>query len=127
MSPADLVYELSGQPAALNQAISITGYSGRIVVGSWYGTKRAEIDLGGSFHRNRIELLSSQVSSLAPALQGRWDKSRRMDLVLEMLKAVNLAPLVTRQMPIASATEAYRLLDQTPEEAIQVILTYPQK
>jgi 2-desacetyl-2-hydroxyethyl bacteriochlorophyllide A dehydrogenase len=124
--PADLVYELSGQPATLNQAIGITGYSGRIVVGSWYGTKRAEIDLGGSFHRNRIELISSQVSSLAPALQGRWDKSRRMNLALETLGAVNLAPLITQQIPIARATEAYRLLDRSLEKTIQVILTYPQ-
>ena len=65
---ADLTYELSGAPAALDQAIRITGFSGRVVIGSWYGTKRASLDLGGRFHRSRIRLISSQVSSLSPEL-----------------------------------------------------------
>jgi len=37
----DLTYELSGNPAALNQAIAVTGFDGRVVIGSWYGQKRA--------------------------------------------------------------------------------------
>jgi 2-desacetyl-2-hydroxyethyl bacteriochlorophyllide A dehydrogenase len=64
---ADLVFELSGIPEVLNQAIDITGYSGRIVIASWYGKKRAEIDLGGRFHRNRIHLISSQVRCFVKA------------------------------------------------------------
>jgi 2-desacetyl-2-hydroxyethyl bacteriochlorophyllide A dehydrogenase len=51
----DLVFELSGSPAALNQAIDVAGYAGRVVIGSWYGKKRASLDLGGQFHRNRIQ------------------------------------------------------------------------
>jgi 2-desacetyl-2-hydroxyethyl bacteriochlorophyllide A dehydrogenase len=71
---ADLAIELSGNPAALDLAISITGYDGRIVVGSWYGRKGATLDLGGRFHRNHIQLTSSQVSRLPPTLRGRWTK-----------------------------------------------------
>jgi len=44
---ADLVFELSGNPAALNQALAIAGPGARIVIGSWYGAKKAELDLGG--------------------------------------------------------------------------------
>jgi len=47
----DLTFELSGSPSALNTAIALTDFSGRVVIGSWYGQKRAEIDLGGAFHR----------------------------------------------------------------------------
>ncbi|MCJ7819078.1 MAG: zinc-binding alcohol dehydrogenase, partial [Syntrophales bacterium] len=32
---ADLCYEISGNPAALDQAIAATGFSGRVVIGSW--------------------------------------------------------------------------------------------
>ncbi|MCX7706665.1 MAG: oxidoreductase, partial [Anaerolineae bacterium] len=32
---ADLVYELSGNPAALDDAIALAGFNGRIVIGSW--------------------------------------------------------------------------------------------
>ena len=51
---ADLTYEVSGNPEALNQAIAITGFNGRVVIGSWYGRKRSDLDLGGRFHRSRL-------------------------------------------------------------------------
>jgi threonine dehydrogenase-like Zn-dependent dehydrogenase len=35
----DLTMELTGNPSALNQAIALTAFSGRVVMGSWYGTK----------------------------------------------------------------------------------------
>ncbi len=35
---ADLVFEVSGQPEALNLAINLSGYTSR-VIGSWYGSK----------------------------------------------------------------------------------------
>ena len=123
--PADLVFELSGAPEALNQAITLTGYSGRIVVGSWYGTKKTEVDLGGQFHRNRIRLISSQVSTIAPDLTGRWDKVRRMNWALEMIGVINPAQLISHQVPISAAAEAYQLLDEQPDSTIQVVLTYP--
>ena len=71
---ADLIYELSGQPAALDAAVSAAGFDSRIVVGSWYGTKAAALQLGGSFHRNRVRLISSQVSTIAPRLRGSLDE-----------------------------------------------------
>ena len=37
---ADLTYEISGNPEALNQAIAVTGFNGRVVIGSWYGRKK---------------------------------------------------------------------------------------
>jgi 2-desacetyl-2-hydroxyethyl bacteriochlorophyllide A dehydrogenase len=122
---ADLCFELSGAPAALDLAIRLTGFDGRIVVGSWYGQKRAPIDLGGRFHRSRIRLISSQVSTLAPALSGRWDKQRRFAVAWEMLRQIRPASLITHRFPLESAAQAYRLLDEHPEQAIQVLLTYP--
>ena len=68
---ADLVYELSGDPGALNPAIAVTGFDGRILIGSWYGRQQAALELGGRFHRQRIRLISSQVSSVTPALSAR--------------------------------------------------------
>ena len=76
---ADLIYELSGNPEALNQAIGIAGFDTRIVIGSWYGTRKATLDLGAGFHRNRTRLISSQVSTLAPEFSGRWSKGRRSE------------------------------------------------
>ena len=121
---ADLSFELSGSPAALDQAIALTGFDGRIMIGSWYGQKRASLDLGGLFHRSRIRLISSQVSTLAPELTGRWTKSRRFDLAWEMLRLVRPSRWITHRFPIGQAAQAYSLLDQTPESAIQIVFTY---
>ena len=121
---ADLIYELSGNPAALNQAIAVAGFDSRIVVGSWYGAKKTDLDLGTSFHRNRIRLISSQVSTLAPRFSSRWTKKRRIKVALEMLRELNPARFITHRFDVQQAKEAYHLLDQNPKEAIQVVLTY---
>lgn len=121
---ADLAYELSGSPSALDTAIAVTGFNGRVVVGSWYGQKRADLDLGARFHRSRIQLSSSQVSTLAPELTGRWTKARRLRTAFEMLKALKPARLITHRFPISRAAEAYALIDRHPEQCVQVILTY---
>jgi 2-desacetyl-2-hydroxyethyl bacteriochlorophyllide A dehydrogenase len=121
---ADLVYELSGNPAGLDLAITLPRFTGRVVVGSWYGSKKAALDLGSFFHRGRISLLSSQVSSVAPELSGRWDGGRRLDLAWEMLRLVRPAACITHRFPLADAAQAYALIDRNPGETIQVILDH---
>jgi len=120
----DLSIELSGRPETLNDALALTAFSGRILIGSWYGEKRAEIDLGGAFHRSRIKLISSQVSSIAPELRGRWDKARRFGVALEALKRIQPQKWITHRFPIEEAAKAYELLDQNPQETIQVLFDY---
>jgi len=120
----DLTLELSGNPAALNDALALTAFSGRIIVGSWYGEKPAEIELGGAFHRSRIKLISSQVSTIAPELSGRWDKSRRFEVAWKVLERIKPEKWITHRFPIGAAVEAYRLLDENPQETIQVMLHY---
>jgi len=120
----DLLYELSGQPAALDDAIEVAGYDSRVVVGSWYGTKSATLDLGGDFHRDRVSVESSQVSTLAPDLQGRWTKARRTEVALEHLASLPVQSLITHRIPVEDAPEAYRLVDDHPEETLQVLFTY---
>jgi len=120
----DLSFELSGSPSALNDAIALTAFSGRVVIGSWYGEKRAEIDLGGAFHRSRIKLISSQVSTIAPVLSGRWDKARRFEVVWEALKRIRPQKWITHRFHIEEAEKAYQLLDENPQETIQVVFEY---
>jgi 2-desacetyl-2-hydroxyethyl bacteriochlorophyllide A dehydrogenase len=124
-SAFDLAFELSGSPSALNDAIALTTFSGRIVIGSWYGQKRAEIDLGSAFHRSRIKLISSQVSTISPELSGRWDKSRRFDVAWKALERVKPEKWITHRFSLNDADKAYQLLDENPQETIQVIFEYP--
>jgi threonine dehydrogenase-like Zn-dependent dehydrogenase len=121
---SDLIFELSGNPEALNQAVDIAGFNTRIVIGSWYGTRRAAIDLGAGFHRNRIRFISSQVSTLAPEFTGRWSKDRRLTVAWEMIRRTKPADFITHRFEIQRVKEAYELLDERPGETIQVVLTY---
>ena len=121
---ADLVFELSGNPAALNDALALTTFSGRIVIGSWYGEKPAEVKLGGTFHRSRIKLISSQVSTIAPELSGRWDKARRFNAAWKALERIKPEKWITHRFKLENAEEAYRLLDENPQETIQILFTY---
>ncbi|WP_101297776.1 zinc-dependent alcohol dehydrogenase [Halegenticoccus soli] len=121
---ADLTFELTGDPAALEDAVGVTGYDGTVVIGSWYGDKRAEVDLGGRFHRSRIQLKSSQVSTIDPDLRGRWTTDRRLDLAWEWLRRLDADRLITHRLPLDEAASAYRLLDSRPAETVQIIFTY---
>lgn len=121
---ADLVYELSGQPEVLNDAIDIVGYDGRIVVGSWYGSKRSALNLGTSFHRDRIDIVSSQVSTIDPTLRGRWSKKRRTGVSLDNLRLIDHESLITDVVPFERAQNAYERLDETTEGTVQLLLSY---
>lgn len=121
---ADLFFELSGQPAALGAAVSAAPFDSRIVVGSWYGTKPAALELGGTFHRNRVRLISSQVSTLAPRLRGRWTKERRMQSAWRLLGELPAEELISHRYPLEEAAAAYAMIDRGSEESLQVILEY---
>ncbi|MFH1184189.1 MAG: zinc-binding dehydrogenase [Chloroflexota bacterium] len=120
----DLTVELTGNPSALDDAIALTMYSGRIVVGSWFGSKKASLDLGGRYHRSRIRLVASQVSTITPELSGRWDKPRRFAVAWEAIRRIQPSRWITHRVPVARAADAYRMLDESPDEAIQIVLQY---
>ena len=69
----DLVIEASGSAAALDQALDALAFGGTCVVCSWYGTKPVELRLGGAFHRRRLRIVSSQVSTIDAALAAALD------------------------------------------------------
>ena len=123
-SDFDLSFELSGTAAGLNVAIAATGFEGRVVIGSWYGAKRIDVDLGTYFHRGRLRLVSSQVSHIGSPLLSRWSKKRRMDVAGEALSGLDELALITHRFPLERASEAYTLVDERPEDCLQVLLAY---
>lgn len=124
LSGADLVYELSGDMSALNQAIETSGFDGRIVVGSWYGAKSQPLDLGGRFHRNRLRLISSQVSTINPALTGRWNKTRRIELAWRMVEKLQPQRLISQSFPLARCLQAFDTVCARRNGVMQVIFQY---
>jgi 2-desacetyl-2-hydroxyethyl bacteriochlorophyllide A dehydrogenase len=121
---ADLAVDISGAPAALQQAIDLVAPEGAVVVASWYGTKTVPLQLGERFHRGRLRLRSSQVGGLEPSLAPRWNRRRRDELAVRLLGELPLRPLISHRVPFASAGSLYRLLDERPAEAVQAVLVY---
>ena len=121
---ADVAIEASGNARALQLAIDGAAFQSSVIVCSWYGTKPVSLDLGSRFHRQRLRLVSSQVSHVDPALAPRWDRARRRATATSLLGELLLGPLITHRIPFARAAEAYELVDRRPEETVQVILTY---
>ncbi|MES2676240.1 MAG: zinc-binding alcohol dehydrogenase [Pseudomonadota bacterium] len=122
---ADLIYEVSGTPDALNLAIELSGFTSRIVIGSWYGNKSTAIALGGDAHRNQLKIITSQVSNIAPELTGRWDKARRFELTWELIRKLKPEQLISHSVALSDAAGLYRDLDQNPGEILQAVFTYP--
>jgi len=125
-SKADLVIELSGTPEGLELATRIAALEGRIVVGSWYGTNPQGCRLGDEFHRQRLRIISSQVSRISGDLSSRWSKERRAELTWRTIRTLSPSHLITHRFPIMEASAAYQLLDESGHLALQVLLTYPE-
>jgi 2-desacetyl-2-hydroxyethyl bacteriochlorophyllide A dehydrogenase len=120
----DVAVEASGSPAALQSCVDGAAFGGTIVVASWYGSRDVKLALGGAFHRRRLRLLSTQVSTLDPTLSPRWDRERRTDLVRTLLGELALEDLISHRFPFSAAASAYELLEEKPEECLQVVLDY---
>lgn len=108
---ADVIVEATGDPQVLDAAIAWARPEGRIVVASFYGKRRAPIDLGDAFHRRRLELRASQVSSIPPRLRERWSPARRWLFVLSLLHERALDALLATPVPFAQAAQLYAALD----------------
>ena len=122
---ADIVIEVSGASAALNEAIRIAGYNGTVIAMSWYGGSFENLSLVGEFHHNRPRIISSQVGGLSPTLGSLWSLERRQEIVLQLMQQLDLEPLITHERSIEDAAEAYRIVDSRPDDLVQFVLSYP--
>lgn len=120
----DLIFEISGNPEALNLAIELSNFAGRIIVGSWYGNKTAQINLGGAFHRNRLTIISSQVSTISPDHALEWTKEKRLQKAMNLISELNVEKYISHRFALSEADKAYQLLDKEAGKALQVIFTY---
>jgi len=121
---ADIVIEVSGASAALNEAIRIVGFNGTVIAMSWYGGTFENLSLSGEFHHNRPRVISSQVAGLSPHLGPLWSLKRRQEIVLQLMQELELTPLITHERRIDEAAEAYRIVDTQPDNLVQFVLTY---
>jgi NADPH:quinone reductase-like Zn-dependent oxidoreductase len=97
----DLVFHTSGSAAGLTLALTLAGFEATVVEVSWYGSQQVAVGLGGSFHSQRLTLLSSQVGSVSGTRRSRWDHRRRLSKALSLCADPRLDVLVADETPFA--------------------------
>jgi threonine dehydrogenase-like Zn-dependent dehydrogenase len=121
---ADVAVEVSGSPAALGPLLGLLAHEGTAVVASWYGSALVPLPLGEHFHRRRLRIVSSQVSTIPGALASRWDRVRRRDVALELLADLPVESLATHEFHFERAADAFAAIDRGEEDLIHAVLRY---
>jgi 2-desacetyl-2-hydroxyethyl bacteriochlorophyllide A dehydrogenase len=120
---ADVIVEATGNPNALGESLGLLSNEGVAIVASWYGTKPVTLPLGAEFHRRRLEIRSSQVSTLG-GRAGRWDRLRRLETTRALLPELPLSLLSSHTFPLEKAPDAYAALDRGDDGVVHVALSY---
>jgi 2-desacetyl-2-hydroxyethyl bacteriochlorophyllide A dehydrogenase len=123
---ADVCIEVSGATAALAEAIRTVAYSSRVVALGFFQGEARGLQLGEEFHHNRIELVCSQISGVAPAVSHRWTRLRLWQSAIRLQHEgrLNLLPLITHTVPFSQAPALFQRIDAGEPGMLQSMLTF---
>jgi threonine dehydrogenase-like Zn-dependent dehydrogenase len=119
-----LVIDASGNPDAPATALELLAHEGTLLIASWFGVKPVVLPLGGAFHRRRLIIRSTQVSTVPAGLSGTWTRSRRRRESVALLSELPLAQLCTHVFGFGRAAEAFRAVDQGIPGLMHAVLDY---
>jgi 2-desacetyl-2-hydroxyethyl bacteriochlorophyllide A dehydrogenase len=121
---ADLVVEASGSGDALASGLGLLRREGTALVASWYGSRDVALPLGGAFHRRRLTIRSTQVSTIPARLSASWDRRRRLRAARDLLSELPLEQLTTRTFAFEDAGAAFAAIDRGEPDLIHAALAY---
>jgi 2-desacetyl-2-hydroxyethyl bacteriochlorophyllide A dehydrogenase len=119
-----LVIDASGNPDAPALGLDLLAHEGTLLVASWFGAKPVALPLGGAFHRRRLVIRSTQVSTIPARLSGTWTLSRRRREAVELMAGLPLADLCTHVFAFGAAAEAFRAVDEGIPGLMHAVLDY---
>jgi threonine dehydrogenase-like Zn-dependent dehydrogenase len=119
-----LVIDASGNPGAPAMALDLLAQEGTLLIASWFGTKPVVLPLGGAFHRRRLIIRSTQVSTIPARLSGTWSRARRRRETVELMAGLPLAELCTHVFAFGNAAEAFRAVDEGIPGLMHAVLDY---
>ena len=120
---ADFIVEATGNPEALADSLGLLSPEGVAIVASWYGLKPVTLPLGAEFHRRRLEIRSSQVSTVGHRAV-RWDRGRRLETTQALLAELPLSLLASHTFPLERAPEAYAAIHRGDVGLVHVALAH---
>jgi threonine dehydrogenase-like Zn-dependent dehydrogenase len=80
--------------------------------------------LGEEFHHNRVQVVSTQISGVAPALQHRWDRMRLDSTAIALASSgrLRVTELISHTYALEEAPAAFALLDSATQDVLHVVL-----
>jgi threonine dehydrogenase-like Zn-dependent dehydrogenase len=99
----DVVIHTSATEDGLLRALECAAFEAKIVEASWYGERKVALPLGAAFHAQRLQIISSQVGSVAPSHRGSVTHAERMSRALALLQDDKFDTLVTGEVPFDEA------------------------
>ncbi len=122
----DSAIELSGNYRALQEAMRCVVADGRVVAAGFYQGDGQGLRLGEEFHHNRVHIVASQIGATPLSLGPRWTQARLVSVFMGQLAAgaVDVTPLISHVIDANDAASAFRLLAETPADALQVVLRF---
>jgi threonine dehydrogenase-like Zn-dependent dehydrogenase len=123
---ADACIEVSGAAPALAEAIRAVAYSARVVAMGFFQGEVGGLRLGEEFHHNRVQLVSSQISGVAPEASYRWSKPRLWQTAVRLQHegVLSLTPLITHTAPFAEAPDLFARIDRGEPGLLQAMLEF---
>jgi 2-desacetyl-2-hydroxyethyl bacteriochlorophyllide A dehydrogenase len=124
---ADVALEVSGNYAALNEAIRTVRKAGTVVAAGFYRGGGTPLHFGAEWHHNRITMVSSMGVWECPHRDHPlWNRGRVHEMAAQLLESgkLNTEELISHRIPFTQASEAYTLIEQHPEQVTKVVLTY---
>ncbi|MEK6476594.1 zinc-binding alcohol dehydrogenase [Catalinimonas sp. 4WD22] len=122
--PYDLAFHCSGSGEGLQLCIDQIGKEGKVIEMSWYGEQEVSLQLGRSFHYQRKQIISSQVSHIPVKKQHRWDYQRRKAVVMELLKNPEYDQYIGASVAFDKAPELFNKIRKGELSALSWVIDY---
>ncbi len=119
-----IVFHTSASSSGLQSAINALAFEGRCIELSWYGTQTISLQLGGSFHYQRKQIIASQVSSIARPMRTQIDFRQRKERVLGLLADAAVDILLEPVIPFRDLPNFMSLLYQRKVHPVSPLIEY---
>ncbi|MBX2806233.1 MAG: zinc-binding alcohol dehydrogenase [Hyphomicrobiales bacterium] len=93
-----IIFHTSATQDGLRLALGIAGFEARIIEVSWFGDKDIALPLGGAFHSQRLQIVSSQVGHVAAPVRFNFTHRQRLATALMLLDDADLDSLITEDV-----------------------------
>ncbi|WP_138497947.1 zinc-dependent alcohol dehydrogenase [Nostoc sp. PA-18-2419] len=120
----NIVFHTSASACGLQSAIDALTFEGRCIELSWYGTQSVSLQLGGSFHYQRKQIIASQVSAIAKPMRNLIDYRQRKERVLQLLGDAAVDILLEPVIAFKDLPEFMSLLYQRQVQPVSPLVEY---